>query len=97
MLLAEFNHLPDAANSQPRLSRAWFVVQPAMQHAAVVAALMLADGRFLLEHRDFRVGKALTQPKGRRQPYDAAADDDDAFCHAVMVKQMGPSPNMALF
>ena len=45
--LAEFDHLADAAHGQPSAARSGLVVQAAVQHAAVVAALMKRDLRAL--------------------------------------------------
>ena len=50
-----------------------------MQHAAVVAGLVLAHRVFLFEHGDGRAGKPLAQPVGRGQPHDAAAHNHDPF------------------
>ena len=48
--LAELNHLPDAAHGEARLARAGLVIKPAVQHAAVVPALVPAHGGFLFKY-----------------------------------------------
>ena len=50
-----------------------------MQHTAVVAGLMSADLRFLLQNRDARRGEFFRELESGRQPHDAAADDQDAL------------------
>ncbi len=50
-----------------------------MQDAAVVAALMSADGGLFFKHRDARIGKTLAEPPGGAKSDDASADDYDAI------------------
>jgi hypothetical protein len=52
MLLAERHYAADALDGEARLERTGFVVEPGVEHAAVVRALMLADLRFLFEQLD---------------------------------------------
>ena len=61
------------------LQRSRFVVEAAMQHAAVVSGLVLADGTFFFEHADPGAGKPLAQPVSGGQSNDAAADDGNLF------------------
>ncbi len=59
MSLAELDHLPHALDGQAGAPRAGLVIQSAMQHAAVVTALMPRHGVFLFEHGDGRSGQPL--------------------------------------
>jgi hypothetical protein len=56
---AEFDHLVDAANGQSSAARSRFVVQTAVQHAAVMAALMQCHGALLFEDGDANAGNPL--------------------------------------
>src|ERR1019366_10094293 len=71
---AELRHLADARNREPRSQRSRFVVEAAVQHAAVVSGLVLADRTFLFEYRNPGAGKPLAQPVSGGQSNDAAAD-----------------------
>ena len=51
VLLAERHHLPDSRHRQPRLRGAGLVVEPAMEHAAVVPGLVPAHGGSLSRAR----------------------------------------------
>ena len=83
VLAAELHHLPDSRDGQTRLVRARPVMKSAMQHAAVMGALVAAHGHFLLEEEDFGVGRALQQPPGRREADESAANDGEIIrCHA---------------
>jgi hypothetical protein len=57
-----------------------------MQHAAVMAALMLPNGGFLLKHHNLGSGPPLKQAVRSRQTDDAASDNDDPLCHSNMIK-----------
>lgn len=50
-----------------------------MQHATVVARLMLADSPFFLEHNDSGIRKSLAQPETCSETYNASPDDNDAL------------------
>ena len=78
VLLAERDHLPDSGDRKPGLHRSWLVVEAAMQHAAVVAALVLPYAGFLLQHRNGGARKFLGQSQSGGQPDDSAANDGDA-------------------
>ncbi len=77
VFLAESYHLADAFHRQPRFERPRLVIQAAMQHTAVVPGLMLPQGGLLFEHRNARAGNTFREPQCRREPHNAAADDDD--------------------
>src|SRR5258708_37990762 len=81
VLPAELDHLPDAAHRQPRLAGPGFIVEPGMKNPAVVAALMTARLRFLLEHGNARIGEALANAPCGGKANDAAPDDNDALTH----------------
>jgi hypothetical protein len=83
VFLAESNHLPDASNRQPGLHRPRLVVEAAVQHAAVVAALMLSNAGFFLEHRDGRAWKLLSQSKCGGQPDNSPADHRNAHVLSI--------------
>jgi len=55
VLLAELNHLADAAHRHACFRRAGLIVQAGVEHTAVVAGLMPADGGLFLNHRDLGV------------------------------------------
>src|SRR5215471_18165968 len=59
MALAELDHLADAADGEARAARSRLVIEAAVEHAAVVAALMPGHPRFFLENRHAGAGKAL--------------------------------------
>ena len=75
ILLAELHHLANPRDGQARLHRSRFVVQPAVQHAAVMARLVAAHARLLFQHADARPWKAFGEAIRRRQSHDAAADN----------------------
>ena len=64
-----------------RLEAARRVVDPAVDHPAVVAGLVRGEGSLLLEQHERRAGTALEELPGRRQPDDAAADDAEVVRH----------------
>src|SRR5579862_1114719 len=86
MRLAEFHHLTDSPHREPGFPRTRFIVEPRMQNAAVVAALMPPDVGFFLDHRDLYAAARLAEAVSRRQPYDATADHDDALVHIVIIR-----------
>ena len=60
---------------QARLHRSRFVVQAAVQYAAVVARLVAAHARLFFQYADARARKTLAQTVRRGQPHDASAND----------------------
>ena len=66
-----------ALATEARLQRAGRVVQPGVEHAAVVAGLMARDVRLLLDERDAQVGVRLQEPERGRESEDPGADDAD--------------------
>src|SRR5262249_33312673 len=75
ILAAKLDHLTNARHREARLRRSRLIVQPAVQHAAVVAGLVPSDAIFLFEYTNARVRKSLRQTVCGGKPYDAAADD----------------------
>ena len=78
VLQAKRHHLADARNRQARFDRSGFVIQPGMQHAAVMAGLVAPHLVFLFKHGDAGAGEPEAQTVCGGQSDDAAADDDDA-------------------
>ncbi len=85
---AEVDHLPDAGYGETRFEGAGFVIESGVKHAAVMAALVAADGGLLFEDGDARIGKALTETPGGRESDDASADNHDALSHLVIIRDM---------
>ena len=75
VLATEPLHLANAVDGEPRLERSRGVVEARVEHAAVVATLMLADLRFLLEDDDPPVTIGVQQLVCSRETNDSAADD----------------------
>ena len=75
VLPAELHHLANAGDGQARLHRSRFVVQAAVQHAAVVAGLVAAHACLFFQYADARAGKTLAQAVRRGQSHDTPADD----------------------
>src|SRR5262249_19610848 len=71
----ELHRGPGAAPAQLRLEAARRVVDPGVDHAAVVSGLVGAQPVSLLEQDEGRVGSRLEQPQRCGQADDAAADD----------------------
>ena len=84
VLLAELQHLLGPADRQPGLGGAGAVVEPAVDDAAVVAGLMLADIRFFLQHDDGNAGEALHKRQCGGESNDAAADHGDVVAAGVV-------------
>ena len=76
VLAAEPGHKPNPAQGEPGLQRAWLVVEPAVEDAAVVRALMAAGAVFFFKDADRRAPLAKQQLAGDGEAYDAAADDE---------------------
>jgi hypothetical protein len=68
--------LPNAIDREARFERAWGVVQPSVEHAAVVGTLMLADPCFFLEDDDAPMTIGVQQLVCSREPDDTAPDND---------------------
>ena len=75
---AELHHLANAGDGQARLHRSRFVVEAAVQYAAIVAGLVTPHARLFLENPYARAGEALAQTVRGGQPHDAAADNRDS-------------------
>src|SRR5206468_2589409 len=75
MLAAEGEHLLEAPNGQLGLAGARFVIKPGVEHPAVVAALVLAEGLLLFQQKQFEAWPRLQESPGRGEPDDAAADN----------------------
>jgi hypothetical protein len=84
MLLAEGCHLSNASNGELRLAGTRPVVQPAVQHATVVAGLMAAHARFFFDKRQSRAGRELQDLLGRRETDSTTTHhDDSSLTHIV--------------
>ena len=66
---------PGAVHAQARLVGAGAVVDPAVDHAAVVAGLVPGHFDFLLQHSDAQPREALGQLERGGQADDTATDD----------------------
>src|SRR5207302_1064142 len=88
LLLAVGVHLALTLDAQARLQRARSVVNARMQHAAVVARLVLADARFLVEHSQPQAWKSAEQFAAHGQSENSGTDYHDvaAFCPTVRPK-----------
>jgi 3-deoxy-7-phosphoheptulonate synthase len=78
---AEVDHLADAADGEAGAPGSGLVVEAAVKHSAVVAALVAADAAFFFEQGDVRAGHALQQAVCGGQANDSAAYDNDARTH----------------
>ena len=87
VFLAEALHLPNSVDGESCLERARSVIQPGVQHAAVMSALMLADLRLFLEHDDTASRLRAEQLVRSGESDDAPADDDG---------REAPGPNFRL-
>src|SRR5262249_46441570 len=76
VLLAQPVHEVATLHAVPRLQRPRLVVQPRVDHAAVVAALVGGELRLGLEHHE-RAAQPLAEGVGGGNAEDAAADDGD--------------------
>ena len=72
---AKRHHLPDARHRQLRFQRPRLVVQARMQHAAIVAGLVLRHRRFLLVNPHPRVRIQSLVFVGRCQTHNPAANN----------------------
>ena len=81
VLPAEVDHLADAGDGETGFLGAGLVIQAGVQDAAIVSALMAADGGLFFEHGDAGVGEALGEAPGGGEADDSSADDYDLFRH----------------
>ena len=87
---AEVAEQAEAAAAQARLQRAGGVVDPGVDHAAVVGGLVLGQGHLLLQHHHLRLGLGDHELAGGGQTEDPAPDDDVAHAAAISgVRQLG--------
>ncbi len=77
VLATELDHRRRAGNAQLCLQRPWLVVDPGMNDAAVVAALMPGYAIFLLEQQRAKAGESLGNLERDGEADNASADDDD--------------------
>src|SRR5438034_11538991 len=75
VFVTELPQLGSPANAEPRLQRTGRVVDPRMDHAAVVPALVGGDLRFFLEDDHPDAGLAVDDFSGGRQADQARAND----------------------
>jgi hypothetical protein len=76
VLLAELGHAADAGAREARLLGPRTILQPGVEHAAVVRTLVLRD-RMLLLHDPHTLDASLEKGVRRGETYDATADDGD--------------------
>src|SRR5262249_38960065 len=96
MLIAETQQLLLPGDAEPRLKRAWFVVDTGMDHAAIVPGLVHGEAILLLKDRQPEVWILLEQLERRGQADDAAADDRDVIVplsHGEPPLDRGPFPH----
>ena len=79
-----------ALHAELRLERAWLVVHPSVQHAAVVAALMATRSTFLVHNGDSELWMPLLQLPRGRETDDPCSDNDDV----VRVTHSPPEPDV---
>src|SRR6185295_14480037 len=68
-------------HSQPGAMRSRLVIQTAVQHPAVVAALVESDRALLFKDGDLGAGQPLLQTERRGKSHDSAPYDHDAHTH----------------
>ena len=73
---AEIGHEPNPAHGEAGFKGAGFVVEPAMEHTAVVGALVATRAIFFFKNANRRARLAEQQLAGDCQSHDAAADDE---------------------
>src|SRR5262249_11543130 len=71
--VAELVHQPRALDAQPGLERARPVMHAAVDHAGVVAGLVVPDGGVLVDDEQARSGAAAQELAGHSQPDDPGA------------------------
>src|SRR5947209_12600834 len=81
MLANKCQHLLQAFNCQLCFDRSRLVIKTGMEHAAVMAGLMPAEGRFFLEQKHLRAGPLPLHLVSGGEPHDAAADDEYVVSH----------------
>lgn len=86
VLMAESDHLPDAANSEGRFPGARTVIETRMQDATVMTALVRADLRLLFIHGDARTRNAAQKLISHAQADDAAANHCESVCHETIIR-----------
>ena len=79
VVIAVVVHQPRTLHAQPGLQRAGLVVDAAVNHPGVVAALVPGGGGLPLQHRDGVVGTPGDPLPGHGQADDAGADDDEVM------------------
>jgi hypothetical protein len=77
VLVREALHLGLALSAEPGLQRPGPVVEPGVEHARVVPALVRRELRLLLHHREAQIGPPQEQLVCRGQADDPAPDHDD--------------------
>ena len=75
---AEFHHGGRARHAQFRFQRSRFIVNARMDHAAVMAALMLANTVFFFQQQQAKPRKSLRDFETYCEPDDSPAYNDDA-------------------
>jgi hypothetical protein len=73
---AEIRHQADSAHGKPGFQRAGLVVEAAVEHAAVVRALVASGSVFFFKDADRRARLAEQQLAGDGKAHDPAANDE---------------------
>jgi len=79
VVATERDHLLHTLDRHSCLDRPGLVVKPRVEHAAVVASLVLADFCLFFQNGDEGTGKLSAQFGAPFQAHDATADNDDAL------------------
>ena len=91
--LAEVEHGCRAFHAHLGLEGPRPVIQPRMDDAAVVPALVRGNFRFLLQNGDSLAAQAFSQRHGGRQAHDAASDNHDI---ELLAHAGAPTPSFDL-
>lgn len=79
---AELDHAANSLDCQPRLRRTGLVVEPAVQHAAVVSGLMARRADLFFEEKKLCAGHTPKELASCRQTNNPTSDDDDSSLHS---------------
>jgi hypothetical protein len=81
---AELHHLPRPRHTQPRLQRSRLVINPAVDHPAVVSRLVPSHSRFFLQNHHPQPRKPLAHLHGKRKPDNPAANHRNVISHKLV-------------
>jgi hypothetical protein len=86
ILGTELDHLTDARDGQDRLEGLRPIIQPGVEHSAVVRALVLAGTFFLLPHRDAEFRAVSREIEAGGQSDEASTYDPNSLYIAIRHK-----------